>query len=48
MDYMDGGWTVVQRRTDGLTDFKRTWSDYMNGFGHLPGQYSTFFWSEVH
>ncbi|XP_031427341.1 angiopoietin-related protein 5 [Clupea harengus] len=39
MDYMDGGWTVVQRRTDGLTDFKRTWSDYMNGFGHLPGEH---------
>ncbi|KAL2095131.1 hypothetical protein ACEWY4_009850 [Coilia grayii] len=36
MDYMDGGWTVLQRRTDGLTDFKRSWSDYMNGFGHLP------------
>ncbi|KAG5284430.1 hypothetical protein AALO_G00026650 [Alosa alosa] len=39
MDYMDGGWTVVQRRTDGLTDFKRPWSDYINGFGHLPGEH---------
>ncbi|XP_063060012.1 angiopoietin-related protein 5 isoform X2 [Engraulis encrasicolus] len=39
MDYMDGGWTVVQRRTDGMTDFKRSWSDYMDGFGHLPGEH---------
>ncbi|XP_028838822.1 angiopoietin-related protein 5 [Denticeps clupeoides] len=39
MDYMDGGWTVIQRRTDGLTDFKRMWSDYLEGFGHLPGEH---------
>lgn len=37
MDYMDGGWTVIQRRSDGLTDFKRTWADYADGFGHLAG-----------
>lgn len=33
----------MQRRTDGLTDFKRPWADYVDGFGHLAGctrQYS--------
>ncbi|XP_076024720.1 angiopoietin-related protein 5 [Genypterus blacodes] len=39
MDYMGGGWTVIQRRTDGLTDFKRPWADYVDGFGHLPGEH---------
>ncbi|KAL1252973.1 hypothetical protein QQF64_017666 [Cirrhinus molitorella] len=39
MDYMEGGWTVIQRRTDGLTDFKRMWSQYLDGFGHLPGEH---------
>ncbi|XP_062342176.1 angiopoietin-related protein 5 [Osmerus eperlanus] len=39
MDYMGGGWTVMQRRTDGLTDFKRPWADYADGFGHLPGEH---------
>lgn len=34
---MDGGWTVIQRRTEGLTDFKRPWADYVDGFGHLAG-----------
>jgi hypothetical protein len=38
MDYMGGGWTVIQRRAEGLMDFKRPWEDYINGFGHLPGQ----------
>ncbi|XP_037603721.1 angiopoietin-related protein 5 isoform X2 [Sebastes umbrosus] len=39
MDYMDGGWTVMQRRTDGLTDFKRPWADYVDGFGNLAGEH---------
>ncbi|XP_056449708.1 angiopoietin-related protein 5 isoform X1 [Gadus chalcogrammus] len=39
MDYMGGGWTVIQRRAEGLMDFKRPWEDYINGFGHLPGEH---------
>ncbi|XP_028976842.1 angiopoietin-related protein 5 [Esox lucius] len=39
MDYMGGGWTVMQRRTDGQTDFSRPWTDYSDGFGHLPGEH---------
>ncbi|XP_017273520.1 angiopoietin-related protein 5 isoform X2 [Kryptolebias marmoratus] len=39
MDYMEGGWTVMQRRTDGLSDFKRPWADYVDGFGHLAGEH---------
>lgn len=34
---MEGGWTVMQRRTDGLNDFKRSWADYIDGFGNLAG-----------
>ncbi|XP_018546893.1 angiopoietin-related protein 5 [Lates calcarifer] len=39
MDYMGGGWTVMQRRIDGLTDFKRSWADYADGFGNLAGEH---------
>ncbi|XP_029375670.1 angiopoietin-related protein 5 [Echeneis naucrates] len=39
MDYMGGGWTVMQRRNDGLTDFKRPWADYIDGFGNLAGEH---------
>uniref|UniRef100_A0A8C6TEB1 Angiopoietin-like 5 n=1 Tax=Neogobius melanostomus TaxID=47308 RepID=A0A8C6TEB1_9GOBI len=39
MDYMGGGWTVMQRRSDGLTDFKRSWIDYSDGFGNLAGEH---------
>ena len=33
------GWTVIQRRLDGSVDFYRGWSDYVNGFGSLIGEY---------
>ncbi|XP_022314585.2 microfibril-associated glycoprotein 4-like [Crassostrea virginica] len=30
----NNGWTVIQRRVDGVTDFYRNWSEYENGFGN--------------
>ncbi|KAK6486399.1 angiopoietin-related protein 5 [Huso huso] len=39
MDYMGGGWTVIQRRSDGNIDFNRAWSEYMDGFGDLSGEH---------
>lgn len=37
MDFRGGGWTVVQKRTDGIVQFQRTWSEYLDGFGDLTG-----------
>ena len=30
-----GGWTVIQRRVDGTTNFFRNWQAYKQGFGQL-------------
>ncbi|XP_052098336.1 fibrinogen-like protein 1 [Mytilus californianus] len=38
-DMKGDGWTVIQRRQDGLTEFYRDWSDYKNGFGSLTGEH---------
>ncbi|XP_066295611.1 fibrinogen-like protein 1 [Branchiostoma lanceolatum] len=33
------GWTVIQRREDGFTDFNRNWGQYRSGFGHLNREF---------
>ena len=34
-----GGWTVIQRRYNGIVNFYTNWNDYENGFGSLTGEY---------
>jgi hypothetical protein len=34
-DMRRGGWTIIQRRQDGTTDFYRDWKQYKAGFGGM-------------
>ena len=36
---MRGNWTVFQRRFNGAFDFYRNWTEYVNGFGKINGEY---------
>ena len=36
---MTGNWTVFQRRFNGVVEFYRNWTEYVNGFGKPNGEY---------
>ena len=36
---LDGGWTIIQKRQDGTEDFYRNWTEYVEGFGNLNGEF---------
>ncbi|XP_052075407.1 microfibril-associated glycoprotein 4-like [Mytilus californianus] len=39
METEDSGWTVIQRRLDGSTNFYKGWAAYEHGFGNLTHEF---------
>ncbi|XP_065356973.1 angiopoietin-related protein 1-like [Calliphora vicina] len=39
MEIAGGNWMHILRRFDGSENFTRPWSDYVNGFGNVEGEY---------
>lgn len=39
METEEGGWIVIQTRSDGSVDFFRNWLEYVHGFGNVAGEY---------
>ncbi|XP_023034115.2 ficolin-2-like [Drosophila willistoni] len=38
-DIEGGDWIVIHKRFDGSENFKRTWTEYRNGFGNQTGEF---------
>ncbi|KAH3801756.1 angiopoietin-related protein 7-like [Dreissena polymorpha] len=34
-----GGWTVIQKRVNGIVNFYRPWTDYVQGFGNVSSEH---------